>query len=106
MTITFTDGSTSIGSSETNLFDITADNHFATWIFTHNMASGDTFVFRTYVKDQNGGTMRLYDTVTLNDDQTNDAYLIPYVTTKEYKVTIQKTAGTDRTFTWQRIQVV
>lgn len=70
------------------------------------MIAGDTVVIKVYVKDQNGATMRVLYNKTLTDAQTNEpAYFIPFVATKQYRVTIQRTAGTDRAYTWQRIAV-
>lgn len=66
------------------------------------MASGDTYVIKVYVKDQNGATMRIAKTATLSGAQTDPAAYLPFVPTKQYKVTIQRTAGSNRTFTWQR----
>ncbi len=105
MGITFTAGSTLADGTEQNLFDITADNHFATFLFTNAMASGDILEVRIYAYDQQGTTMRMLDFVTLNGAQTSPAYYIPFITTKEYKVSIKQTAGTNRTYNWQRIQV-
>lgn len=106
MGLTFTDGSQASTTSEADLFDITLDAHFATWIFTHNMASGDILVIRVYTQDTNASaTMRLFDAFTLQGAQTKPAYFIPFLATKQYKVTIQRTGGTDRTYTWQRIEV-
>lgn len=105
MALTFTDGTITTNATEQNLFDTTADAIFASWIFTHNMASGDTVVIRIYVKDQNALVMRLYDSATLSNAQSLPAFYIPPLGTKEYKVTIQRTAGTDRAYTWQRIEV-
>ena len=105
MVLTFVDGTLTTTASEQNLFDVTADAHYATYIFTHNMASGDTVVIKIYVKDQNGATMRLYHTATLTGAQTDPAYFIPFLPTKQYKVSIQRTGGTDRAYTWQRVEV-
>lgn len=104
MAITFTDGTITTSASEQNLFDITADADFSTYIFSNAMQSGDTVVIKVYVKDQNGSAMRVYGTATLSNVQADPAGYIPYLTTKQYKVTIQRTAGTDRAFAWQRIQ--
>jgi len=68
------------------------------------MVAGDTVVIRVYVKDQNGATMRVWTQKTLTDAQTNEpVWFAPFLPTKQYKVTIQRTAGTDRAFTWQRV---
>lgn len=105
MAITFTDNSTTSTTSEANLFDVTADAHYACWIFTHNMQAGDTMEFKIYVKDQNGAAMRVWIFKTLQDAQTNEpAFFVPFVATKQYKITVKRTTGADRAFTWQRIE--
>jgi hypothetical protein len=105
MTITFTSGSITTTASEQNLFDITGNAIFMTSIFTHNMASGDTIVIKLYVKDQVSSTMRLFDTQTLTGDQPEDAKYIDAIAARQYRVTIQRTAGTDRTYNWDRVEV-
>lgn len=69
------------------------------------MTSTETFVIKVYLKDQNGATMRLYHTTTLSGAQADPDWYVPFIATKQYKVTIQRTAGTDRAVTWQRIDV-
>lgn len=105
MGITFTAGQTTADGTEQTLWDTTADNHFAAFIFANAMASGDTLEIRIYAYDQQNTTMRQLDLVTLYGVQSSPAYYIPYITTKEYKVTIKQTAGTNRTYAWQKIQV-
>jgi len=63
MTITFTDGSLTISTSEQTLWDITGNYHYGVWVFLHNMATGDQFTIKLYSKDQNAATMRIYDTI-------------------------------------------
>lgn len=92
-------------ASEQNLFDVTADAHYATYIFTHNMVGGDEVSVKVYVKDDDGSAMRLFDTIPLIGAQSNPAYFIPFLPTKEYKVTIQRITGTDRNYTWMRVEV-
>ena len=105
MGITFTAGQTLMDGTEQTLWDTTADNHFAAHIFLDTMASGDTVEVRVYVYDEQDTTMRLEDLVTLTGVQASPAYYIPFITTKEYKVTLKQTAGTNRTYSWQKIQV-
>lgn len=105
MTTTYTDGTITTSASEQTIFDVTADRYYATWIFTQNMTASETFVVKVYVKDQNAGLMRQYDSFTLTGDQPSDSFYIPYITTKEYKVTIQRTGGSDRAVTWLRADV-
>ena len=104
MTLTFTDGTLTTTTSEQNFFDVTADAHYGCWIFLHNMAASDIMVIKVYVKDQNAGSMRVWLQKTLNDAQTNEpSWFVPFVPTKQYKVSIQRTGGADRAVTWQRI---
>ena len=105
MTITFTDGTHTTSTSEDTLSEVTANAHFAFWIHLHNMASGDTFRIKVYVRDSNAGTDRLYLIQDVSGAQSSPAFYQPYVTTKKHKVTIQKTAGTNRAVTWERIEV-
>lgn len=105
MTVTFLQGSVTTTTSEQNLFDITADKHYATWIFAHAMTAADTVEIKVYVKDQQGALMRVYTTQTLTGLQTDPAFFVPFVPTKQYKVTIKQTAGTAKSFTWQRVEV-
>lgn len=99
------DGSQPVDSSETFLF--TAQTTLATYfcyIFCHNMAEGDVYRIRTYVKDENTSTTRvLYnDKVRFKDIDGNPVYYIPPIPTNSFRVSIQKIEGTDRTFTWVR----
>jgi len=104
MVLQFFDGSQASTASEANLFDITADKHFAMWLHTNLMVSGDTLQIRVYVKDENGSAMRKYIDTSLSDAQSDPSFFIPFVPTKQYRVSIQRTAGTDRTYTWQRAE--
>lgn len=107
MVLTFVDGSQAVTSAETDLFStVTADKHFACWVFCHNMAAGDTYKARIYVYDQNAGAERVYKTkqFTFEDLAGDPAVFLPFVPSKRYRVSLQKIAGTDRTFTWQRVE--
>jgi len=104
MVLIFSNDTITTDGTEQDLFDITSDQHFATWLFTHNMQSGDTITIKVYVLDENAAVMRLYETQTVTGAQTDPAIFIPFIPTKQYKVSIQRTAGTDRSFNWMRIQ--
>jgi hypothetical protein len=104
MVLTYSHGNVTTDGSEQNLFDITSDSHFATWIFTHNMQSGDAVTIRVYVYDENTTTLRLYDLQGLVGVQSSPAIFIPFLPSRRYKVSIQRTAGTDRLYSWQRLQ--
>lgn len=105
MTITFTNGSTTSTSSEASIWDNTADRHYSGWIFTHNMTAAETIVIKVYVYDQNAATYRVWNTATLSGVQSDPAFFIPFVPTKRHKVTIQRTGGSDKAYTWQRNEV-
>lgn len=106
MTTTFTNGTITTSATEQTLFDITADKNYATWIFANAMTSTDTVEIKVYVKDQQGNAMRVYTTQTLTGTQTDPAYFVPFVPTKQYKVTIKRTLGTtDKVYNWMRIEI-
>lgn len=106
MALTFANGTTTTTTSEADLFSpVTADAHHGCHIYLHNMASGDTFVFKVYTYDANASTFRVFDTITKTDAQTNPAFYVPPIATPQYKITVQKTVGTNRAVTWNRTQV-
>jgi hypothetical protein len=105
MVVTFFDGTITTTTTAQNLFDISADRHYATWIHTHNMLAIDSIEIKTYVRDQNANVMRVYNTTVLTGVQDDPAFFIPYIPTKQYRVTIRRIAGTDRAYTWQRVEV-
>ncbi len=99
------DGSILADGTEQDLFTAQT-TEFTYWckVFCHNMASGDAVIIRTYVQDENALTARvLYeDRVTYSIIKDDPVYYIPPVPTDNYKVTIQQTDGTNRTYTWRR----
>jgi hypothetical protein len=105
MVVTFFDGTITTTTTATSLFDISADRHYATWIHTHNMLAIDEIEIKTLVRDQNANVMRVYNTTVLKGIQDDPSFFIPYIPTKQYRVTIRRLAGTDRAFTWQRVEV-
>jgi hypothetical protein len=108
MALVFADGKVTTTNSEQTLFDIIADQFFAIWLFFHNMTSTETMNLKIYVKDKNTNTMRLYQnsTIVYSDISDTPAICIPFLPSKEVKVTIQRTAGTDKVITWQRCEIV
>lgn len=104
MAITFTNSSTTSTTSEANLFDTTGDAHYACWIFAHNMQAGDTMEFKVYAKDEQGAAMRVWIKKIFQDATDEPAWFVPFVATKQYKITVKRTTGADRAFTWQRIE--
>lgn len=96
----FTDG------SEQNLFDIgPLEAHHACKIFMNNMDVGDKITVRVYDWDGNGTQYVKHDTFLFEDIQVNPSWFISFIPSQYYKVTIEQTAGTYRTFNWTRIEV-
>lgn len=105
MPLTEADGTITTTASEQDLFDITAGpKYFSTIIFLNAMTSTETFIIKVYVYDTNGATYRVYQTITLTGVQSDPAGYIPTLLSSQYKVTIQRTAGTDRAVTWKRFE--
>lgn len=104
MVLTEFDGSILSTAAEQDLFDVTALKHYATTIFTHNMLAGDEVEIKVYIKDSNAAVMRVYRTKSIKDAQSDPAFFIPFLPSAQYKVTIKRLAGTDRTYTWNRYE--
>lgn len=102
MALSESSGSTAADGTEQTLWDTAALAYYAAYIFLHNMVSGDILVVKVYVKDVNSGTMRLYKSWTYTGAQTETAVFIPFLPTSEHKVTIQQTAGVNRTYKWNK----
>ena len=106
MGLVFSNGTLTTSAVEQDLFSPTAsDAYYAGYIFCHNMQVGDTVVIRVYVKDQEAGTNRVFQTATLTGVQSDPAYFVPFLPTKAFRITIQRTAGTDRVYNWMRVDV-
>jgi len=105
MVLTHADGTVTTDGTEQNLFAITANlKHYATWLFTHNMAGGDTIQIRVYVRDENTPAERKYIDTEISGAQASPAFFVPFIPSLEYRVSIERTAGTDRTYTWVRAE--
>ena len=99
------DGSQLVTDAETDLFAAQTDpKTYWCKVFCNNMADGDIYIIRTYVQDENALTTRVLneDTVHFADIKNQPTYYIPPVPTNSFRVTVQKSSGTDRTFTWRR----
>jgi len=85
--------------TEQTIIESTSIGEIEGWIDLANMASGDTVIIRMYVKTKSGGTYRQYDSTTYSNAQTNPAtHLIKLSAKYGFKVTLQQTAGSYRTF--------
>jgi len=64
-----------------------------------NMQAGDTVIIREYVRLKSGGTYRLYASSTYSDAQSEPALHVVKLPTKYgVRVTLQQTAGVNRTY--------
>ena len=107
MTLTFpASGATATTASEATISEITSDDD-AYWgaiiYFPAAFTTGDTVVIKFYIYDINATTItgKIVYNKTVSDSQVaNPAYYIPLIPGKRYRLTLQRTLGTDRTFTW------
>jgi len=91
-------GSQLTTAAEIEIVNITSLNHFAAYIFTDPMQSGDRLTVRVFVLDDQGATTKKYLDVELIDVQATPAVFIPFVPANQYRITIQRTGGVDRTY--------
>jgi len=91
-------GSQLTNGTEQEIVNITSLNHFAAYIFTDAMQSGDRLTVRVFILDDQGATTKKYLDVELLDVQVTPAVFIPFVPANQYRITIQRTGGSDRTY--------
>lgn len=92
-------GTLTADGTEQTLLESNSMGTFEGWIDLSNMASGDTVVIKVNAKLKSGGSYRQYDSASYSDAQTNPAVHITRLTTKYgIKITLQQTAGTNRTY--------
>lgn len=103
--IVFANGSLTCTTTETNLFELIADKYARTYINLKNMQSGDTFRVRISIWDENLGEYVKIEQTDYSNAQDPAGKRLSFEAATKYKVTIQKTAGTDRVVTWLRAQV-
>lgn len=105
MGLTEFDGTITTTASEASLFDVqTGPKYFTSIIYLHNMTSTETFRIRVYVYDSNGATYRTMIDESIAGAQDPPAYYVPTVLSSQYKITILRSAGTDRAVTWKRFE--
>ena len=103
MAPSLTDGSTPITTTETDLFTpVTPLKYHTIWISLAPMVAADEYTVRVYVKDAVAGAERLYTETAYVGVQAKPAVYLAPILMDFFKVTMQKIAGTDRTFLWRR----
>lgn len=101
-------GSAVMDGTEIVLFSDSVDTlqYNMTYIYLDPMTSvtPDVITIKVYIWDNIAGSFKSYNTKQLTGQQTPDSvYYVPPLPTHRLKVTIQQTAGTNRTFNWERL---
>lgn len=102
----------SIGTTETSLttntsgpdLDTTFGN-FALTLDKADLALGDEYVLRVYDKAVSGGTQRLVESFSVVADARPMLKTVFFDLAYGWDITLQKTAGTTRSFSWRITQV-
>lgn len=106
----FNGSTTTTGTTEINLFDVTAGGpkYFTTHVYMHNLTATETIQFFVYLYDANASTYRLAwgpaDGLEFTGVQDPAAHYLPTVVSKQFKVSMKMTAGTDKAITWYRYE--
>lgn len=87
--------------SEQQIINQSSVNHYGTYIFTDQMQVGDELTVRVYVLDNQGITLKKYLDIALVGVQLSPAVFLPFIPTGQYRVTVQRTAGVDRSYNWE-----
>jgi len=96
---TVAQGTVTADGTEQTIIEYTGKASLSGYIDLSNMEDGDTVTVRLYVKIKGEGDYRLYHAETFNGRQEEPAlYILPKVTGIAYKVTIQQTRGSYKSF--------
>jgi hypothetical protein len=108
MAPTTTSGSQAVSTSEVVLkeYSSVAERFVDFTIDLTPMASGDTFKIRVYKKNASAGSYVLFANDSFTDAQAIPLVYYPLMSGKfGIKCCMIKTAGTDRTFAWESVEV-
>jgi hypothetical protein len=112
--VLFGDGNQMSSEAEETLFEInnmTFPKNYHTTLFFTGMVEGDEITFRAYLYNVNGGTYECYYDRPANWQTMNQgkerAIRIPWVTSTNFKVTIEKSLGSNSNvkFYWVQTDV-
>lgn len=100
------EGTLTADGTEQTIKEITAlVNKLHCFVDLTNMQSGDTVVVRQYMQIKSAGTFIKYAEETYNDAQTLPMlYIVLKPARYGIKITLQQTAGTNRTYDWETFQ--
>lgn len=94
-------------NNENTIFDVTpALNNWSSQVFINALQSGDTITIKIYVDDVQAGTEKIMYSQSFTGPYNGagvavGVFLFPIQCTS-YKLTLQQSAGTLRTFNWVR----
>lgn len=111
MSITFTNDSASISTTEYSILDKTTtgvpiahttDGCYQIFLDLSNLALGDQYQFRIYEAYSGAsGTARLIEEWTFSGDQSKDGFMSPsFILGEGFDFTMKRLAGSDRTIYW------
>lgn len=87
--------------TEQELFNTATNAYYGGGIDLANMGSGNSVSIRLYKAYKSGGTLRLVETYTFVDAQSNPGWELPMLHAPYgYKLTLEKTAGSNFNFDW------
>lgn len=69
-------------------------------IYLDAMANGDIMQIKVYTYDPVGTAYKSWITQSISNQQTDPDWFVAFLPTTQYKVTIKKTAGTNRNVNW------
>ena len=103
------EGATLADGTEQTLATITANKYLQFAINTTPMQAGDTLKVRWYMKIKSDGTLARFQLETYSDDQTVEPLSPvkssgPFWVATEARLTIEQTAGTNRTYQWEILE--
>jgi hypothetical protein len=91
----------SLTNDSTTIAAQTDDGLYQAFIELNNMASGDTYVIRIYEKVYGAATQRVAQSWTLTGAQADPIWVSPHLQLMHgWDITMQRTAGTDRSIAW------
>ena len=90
----------SLPNASTTLTPITTDAYVTVFVDTGNMAAGDQYKLRIKEKVTSGGSQREIYAATLTGTMTDNWVSPALPMLHGWDVTVQKIAGTDRSFSW------
>ena len=103
--IQFTNGNITTTGGEDILFDVIGEKYYSCWVFCGNMTSAETIQFRGYVLDAQSNTMVKFIDESISGVQTSPGIYIHLLPATEYRISITRTAGTDKQYNWLRAEV-